>query len=175
MSLLGAGWTAGSLKYLAEAGAASVTFYETSGWRGVLETAKGSTLPRQFQSIPGGVFPLYHVLADAGELSGGEVLPANSSRPLLVDGLVLRRRGRMRILIANFRPEVQAVQLSAAQLGRRVHLKMLDETNAERAMTAPEQFRAEPGQAIEITGQRLELSLRPYAVARIDTTLKESQ
>jgi len=175
MSLLGAGWTGGSLKYLAEAGAASVTYYETSGWRGVMETATGSPLPQRFHSIPGGVFPLYHVLADAGEFRGGEVLPSYSSYPLRADGLVLRRGGRMRILIANFRPEVQAVRLSAAQLGRQVRLKMLDETNAERAMTAPEQFRAEPGQAIEITGQRLELSLRPYAVARIDTVPKESQ
>jgi hypothetical protein len=33
MSLLGAGWTMGSLKYLAESGVSSVTYYETTGWR----------------------------------------------------------------------------------------------------------------------------------------------
>ena len=31
MSLFGAGWTAGSLKYLAEGGAHSLTYYETTG------------------------------------------------------------------------------------------------------------------------------------------------
>lgn len=174
MSLFGAGWTAGSLKHLAEAGAASVTYYETSGWLGVMETGTGSALPQRFQSIPGGVFPLYHVLADAGEFRGGEVLPSRSSHPLQAEVLVLRREGHLRILVASFQPEVQSVRLSAAALGRSVRLRTLDETSAARAMAAPEQFRQEPGQLIEITGQELELSLRPYAVARIDTSLKES-
>jgi len=38
--LFGAGWTAGSLKYLCASGAASLTYYETSGWRGVMRTWK---------------------------------------------------------------------------------------------------------------------------------------
>ena len=63
MSLLGAGWTLGSIKYLADGGAASATYYETTGWRGVMETEQGSPLPRRFRSEPGMVFPLYHVLA----------------------------------------------------------------------------------------------------------------
>ena len=36
-SLLGSAWTATALKHLAEAGAASVTWYETAGWRGIVE------------------------------------------------------------------------------------------------------------------------------------------
>jgi hypothetical protein len=49
MSLFGAGWTLASMKYLAESGCASVTYYETTGWRGVMETARGSALPDQFR------------------------------------------------------------------------------------------------------------------------------
>ena len=75
MSLFGAGWTAGSLKYLCASGAASLTYYETSGWRGVMELASGAPLPERFRSLPGGVFPLYHVLADIGEFAGGEITP----------------------------------------------------------------------------------------------------
>ena len=74
MSLFGAGWTLGSIKYLSESGASSVTYYETSGWRGVMETADGSPLPEKFRSLPGAVFPLYHVLADVGEFAGGKGL-----------------------------------------------------------------------------------------------------
>ncbi len=60
MSLFGACWTAGSFKYLAEAGTQSITFYETTGWRGVMETEAGSPLPELFRSLPGTVFPMYH-------------------------------------------------------------------------------------------------------------------
>ena len=34
MSLFGAAWTVGSVKSLAEAGAAAMTYFETTGWRG---------------------------------------------------------------------------------------------------------------------------------------------
>jgi D-apionolactonase len=91
MSLFGAGWTLGSLKYLAESGVGSVTYYETTGWFGVMETEQGCPLPEQFPSRPGMVFPLYHVLADAGELAGAEVLPVASSQPLAFDGLACAR------------------------------------------------------------------------------------
>ncbi len=48
MSLFGAAWTAGSIKYLAESGAASLTYYETTGWQGLIERETGSPLPELF-------------------------------------------------------------------------------------------------------------------------------
>ena len=38
MSLFGAGWTLGSIKNLAANGTSSLTYYETTGWRGVMES-----------------------------------------------------------------------------------------------------------------------------------------
>jgi hypothetical protein len=70
----------GSVKYLAEAGAASATYYETTGLRGVMGTE------------PGEVFPLYHAPADIGEFAGGEVRRTVSSDPLRFEGLLLRKR-----------------------------------------------------------------------------------
>ena len=99
LSLLGAAWTAGSVKYLAEAGVASVTYFETTGWRGVLERESGSELPARFPSQPGQVFPLYHVLADLGDLKGAELVECRSSDPLTVVGLAARRDGRMSLLV----------------------------------------------------------------------------
>jgi hypothetical protein len=165
MSLFGAGWTLGSLKYLAESGeVSSLTYYETTGWRGVMETA-GSPLPEQFQSIAGGVFPLYHVFADVGEFAGGEAVPLVSSQPLVVDGLLLRNAGRERLLLANLTDQPQTVALAGLAAGGR--LRLLDENNAEAAMSAPEAFRAQqtdfqaasPGETI---------SLKPYAYACLD-------
>ena len=94
MSLFGAGWTLGSARYLAESGADSVTYFETTGWQGVMETEHGSSEPALFPSRPGEVFPLYHVLADLAELRDSEFVPITSSAPLTVEALALRDDSR---------------------------------------------------------------------------------
>lgn len=167
MSLFGAGWTLGSIKYLAETGAvAGMTYYETTGWRGVMETAQGAALPQKFQSIPGGVFPLYHLLADVGEFAGGEVIQSTSSEPLQVDGLVLQKDGRTRILIANLTAQEQQVFLHPVP--QKATVRYLDETNAEAAMRAPAEFRAAASEVIASTEHQLALTLRPFALACLD-------
>ncbi|MGQ9630581.1 MAG: hypothetical protein ACUVXI_09745 [bacterium] len=168
MSLFGAGWTLGSLKYLSESGVHSITYYETTGWRGVMETERGSPLPEKFLSIPGGVFPLYHVLADVGEFAGGDVIPSTSSVPLKVDGMTIQKEGLTRILLANLGPEEKRVRLIYDGLSEYARVKHLDETNAERAMRSPESFGAELGPLQRTSGNHFEISLSPYAIARID-------
>jgi D-apionolactonase len=160
MSLFGAAWTVGSLKHLAESGAASVTYYETTGWRGVMETEAGSAAPDKFRSIVGSVYPLYHVFADAGEFAGGEVVAAVSNAPLAVDGIVFRKGDRVRVLLANFTGESQQVTVD---LQGDLRLKSLDETSGERAMREPEKWRAEA--AIK---SGTSFTMRPFAVVRID-------
>jgi hypothetical protein len=168
MSLFGAGWTLGSLKYLSESGPQSITYYETSGWRGVMETEAGSPVPGKFRSIPGSVFPLYHALADVGEFAGGEVILSESSDALKVDGLALRNdSGKTRVLLANLSSEAQ--QVSVQNLGQNVRVRHLDETNVAAAMDSPEDFRAEEGSPVQTTDGTLVLSLLPYAVVRIDS------
>jgi len=167
MSLFGAGWTVGSLKYLAAAGAASVTYYETTGWRGVMETATGSPAA-PFRELAGAVFPLYHVLADVGEFAGGAALPGRSSEPLAVEGLALRRADRLRVLLANLTDAPQTAQ--ARGLPAEVEVRALDASNAEVAMRAPEAYRSSPGAVRRTEAGSLTLTLPPYAVARIDAT-----
>ena len=166
MSLLGAGWTAGSLKYLAESGVLSVTYYETTGWRGVMETEGGSPLPEKFRSLPGSVFPLYHVLADVGEFAGGEVIPSASSDMLRVDGLALRKESRTRFILANLTAEPQQVRVQGP--GKSAWVRQLDETTVEEAARSPEDFRASKGQLQPTAATTLTLNLLPYAIARID-------
>ncbi|MEZ4733413.1 MAG: hypothetical protein R3E79_40475 [Caldilineaceae bacterium] len=167
MSLVGAGWTLGSIKYLAETGeVSSVTYYETTGWRGVMETAQGSALSAQFRSIPGGVFPLYHILADVAEFAGGEVIQSRSSEPLQVDGLVLHKDGRTRLLLTNFTARPQMVIIPGVDGQAKVRL--LDETNAEAAMSNPAAFRTPPQTTLTATNGNLDLTLRPFATACVD-------
>ena len=167
ISLFGAGWTLGSIKYLSESGASSITYYETSGWRGVMETATGSPLPDKFRSLPGAVFPLYHVLADVGEFAGGEVSVSKSSDPLKVEGVALRKNGQTRTLVANLTPDPQQVRVE--NLTETVRVRHLNETNAQTAMASPEAFREGRGELMQATNGTLELNLLPYAIAQIDS------
>ena len=157
-SLFGAGWTVISLKYLAEAGAASVTFYETSGWRGVVETDAGSPAP--FPSLPGAVFPLYHVFGDFAEFRGGDILPSKSTDPLVVDGLVLEKHGRRRIIMVNFTSLEQEVAMDTA--GRPGCVRLLDEASVPFAMENPVEYRMTRG------ADSAQLVLPRFAVATID-------
>jgi len=178
MSLFAAGWTVGSLKSLAESAVHSATYYETTGPRGVMGTEpglswlKGSLWPQGLQSQAGSVFPVYHVFADVGEFTGGEVFPCTSSDPLIADGLVLSKDGRTRILLANLTPEARQVCVRHGSAAGR--LKRLDETSAELAMSSPGAFRAEEGKPVRADKGELDVDLHPYAVMRIDLA-EESQ
>ncbi|MEO5887444.1 MAG: hypothetical protein ABIQ77_07265 [Anaerolineales bacterium] len=165
MSLFGAAWTLGSIKYLAEGGAHSVTYYETTGWLGVMETDAGSLLPDQFPSLPGSVFPMYHVLADMGAWASAEVLQMSSTDPLTAVGMTLRSKRSMCVLIANFSARQQTVQLNG--LRGNLRLRMLDEFTAQEAMTVPEIYRARPGQLVKTGESICSIELAPFAVANI--------
>ncbi len=164
MSLLGAAWTVGCLAALAEAGVASVTAFDTTGWLGLLETDKGSARPALFHSIPGAAFPVYHVLADVAEHAGGVVLAVENAAPRDVAALALSSERGSSVLVANLRPEPRRVAL--AGLGRHCTLRLLEAVNAQRAMTEPGPFRSAQLPLIEADGPLL-LELPPFAVARL--------
>lgn len=164
-ALYGGAWTAGSLKYLSEAGAASVTYYESTGSRGVLERSSGAELPERFRSRAGEAFPLYHPLADAIEWHGAQVLACDSSDALAAVGLATRAEsGAVRLLIANLTPVEQHVVIGP--LEGEVVLRRVDEATADEAAADPSVFR-QRSQPASASGE-LALSLGPYEVLRID-------
>jgi hypothetical protein len=111
--LLGAAWTFGCLARLAQARVQAITFYETTGWRGVMELDDGPPDPLQFPSIPGAVFPLYHVFAEVGRFAGSEMVPVASSAPRELAGMILRQEAHRALLLANLSPAPVAVDLEA--------------------------------------------------------------
>ncbi|MEX2142004.1 MAG: hypothetical protein WD894_22245 [Pirellulales bacterium] len=167
MSLFGAVWTLASVKAVAESGAASATYYETVGWLGVMECDEGSPAPTQFRSIAAGVFPLYHVFAVLSEFRGGELLRCESTQPLTVAALVLRKSGRLRIVIANLTPETQHAIIEGAGNGD-YRLRRLDESNAIAAMKDPDAFRSDSGKRIRLTTNDLILDLPAYGLVVLD-------
>ena len=78
----------------------------------------------------------------------------------------MRKAGKRRIILANYTAEPQPVSIHG--LTEQIWVRVLDETNAEEAMLAPEVFRSKQGEKIRITDNSLGLTLLPYAVARID-------
>jgi hypothetical protein len=94
----GAAWTLGSIKFLAEAGAYSVTYYQATGPFGLMDGPE--------------LFPVYHVLADVGEFAGGEVLATETTEPHWLAALTLRRGERLRVLVANLFWQPQSVRLA---------------------------------------------------------------
>ncbi len=168
MSLFGAGWTLGSLQALCESGAGSVTYYETTGWRGVMELEGGPPMPDRFPSIPGAVFPLYHVLADVQEFAGGEVVPAAVSRPLEAAAMMLQKDGRRCVLAANVSGKVLYLRIATPGWEGRWRKRVLDEYSAERAMREPEEFRRSEWGPATVRGGVLSVALLPYAYARLE-------
>jgi hypothetical protein len=162
-SLFGATWTAGCLRALGTAGAASVTLYETAGWRGILERAAGSPLPALFPSVPGGVFPLWHVLADLAEGAGADLVRTTSTDRLTAEALAFKSSGCLFLLAVNHKTTPQRVRIEG--LPERIEVSVLDETTVTDAMSEPEAFRARAIQRQTKNGT-LEIELGPCATFR---------
>jgi D-apionolactonase len=167
MSLFGAAWTLGSLKNLSESETRSLTYYETTGWRGVMEVEFGSHVPEKFHSLKGAVFPIYHVFADVGEFADGQIVSTSSSNPLKITGLALKKKGRTRIIIANLSSEVQ--QLTVQNLSSSVKIRHLNENNIEQAMQSPEVYRSQNFQKQLTINGSVKFELLPYALLCIDS------
>jgi hypothetical protein len=166
MSLFGAAWTVAHLSRLAlSTHVHSATYFETTGWRGLMETAAGSPLPEKFPSQASAVFPLYFVFA---ALAGHDrVLPTPSTHPLQVEALtLLDAKNRKRVLVANLLPDAQEIKIKTGTCEATVH--RLNTNTFATAVTAPEKFLAETGEALKSVSGKIELQLAPYEVAWVD-------
>jgi D-apionolactonase len=162
-SLFAAAWTAISLKQLSEAGAARITYFETTGWRGVLDTEVGSPAP--FPKRAGTVFPLYYVFALIAPFRRGHLIPCVSTDPLLADALLLEADGRKRLVLANLTGDEREVELALDLPNAKV--RVLDESSLATAVLDPDLFLA---QQTPETSRRVYLP--PYTVASIDADLR---
>lgn len=165
-TLFGAAWTAGSLKYLVESGASGVTYYQTIGWRGVMEYERGYVQHEKFPSMQGAVFPLYHVLADVGEMRGGKVVRISSDHPDRVVAMQIETPQLRRSMLVNVTSKSREARLPIR--ASYAFIKTLDDTTVREATTKPESWRAETGERVDVKGDEIVLRLLPYAVIRVD-------
>ena len=166
MSLFGAGWTLGSIAAMAAGGAQSATYYETTGWRGVMEREGGSPLPGKFMSLPGGLFPVYYVFAAVAAFAGGGVLAVSSGDPAKVTGLALSKGSARRVLLANLSGETQHVDVQGVD--GPAQLRTIDETNVEAFMQDAAALDLKT-RTVQVDAQAsIAVELLPFAVACID-------
>lgn len=99
-----AGWTLGSLKYLSEAGALAITYFETTGNRGI---CSGGT-----------IFPAGRLFDYIFQLKPQQVILTRTAQPLKVSSLMLESESGKFLLLANHTQEEQVIKLADG-----IHLK----------------------------------------------------
>jgi len=163
MSLFAAAWTVGSVRSLSWGGADSVTYYETTGWRGLMETEQGSPLPEKFRSFPGMIFPVYWVFAFLADARGAAWLRLRWDQPLLLDGLAFQQGDRLGIAVANLQPRSQEVHLSPAPEGEAT-VRRLNEDTMAAASTDPASF-VQQSETLAVNAGQVVHTLKPYETA----------
>ncbi len=165
-ALMTAAWTMGSLKYLAESGASRITFYETSGYRGVMLGESENALPEKFPAAPGTVYPLYHVFADVAEFYGGEIIPTKTSDSFSVIGLMLKSNDNRRLMIANLTHSQQTARVSISV--RALVIRRMNQSTQTQAQSEPESFRKSTQSFQPDNSDGFLITLSPHEVATLD-------
>lgn len=166
-SLFAAAWTVASLKQVVESGASAVTYYETVGWRGLVETETGSPMPQMFPSLPGMIFPVYWVFRDLAGWHDSAVLRCDSSDSQRVVGLTLRKDARTRILVANLTADTQDARLAPANSASEATLGLTDLGSFDPVPADATTARRSTA-VVRASGGILSIKLNPYAVACVD-------
>ena len=134
------------LSELAGEGAESVTAFETSGPRGVVDGDR--------------VSPMYHAIADLAEFRGAEAV---ACRPAdLVTGILLGGDDRAALLVANLGRDTRTVDLPAGFAAE--SLRVLDLSSVVESMNDPVEFRT----THHPPSPDGRLTLSPFSTVRVD-------
>lgn len=167
MSLLGAGWSAISLKYLSESGVSGCTYFETVGERGLFQGDYDSRWPKDFPSVVGMIFPIYHLFLQILRSKGFQVIKSQSSDPLLFDSFTITNGECVKLIIVNFTAITQEVEIIGCQDD--LKLKMLDIETYASAASNSEWFDETP---VKVVNPGNLLLLSPFSVCFVDGYLK---
>jgi D-apionolactonase len=171
-SLFAASWLVGSLNALGNADVDALTYFETTGWRGLIERRDHPLRVGKFHSWPSMVFPVYHVLADVAEFRDGAILLVSMDDGLRVQALALRDGDRMRVLLANMTGDPIEVTLHLPGAGG-ADVRQLDDRSFTGAAADPRAFR-ESTQQVEFADSVAKVALPPFAVATLTANVATS-
>lgn len=157
MSLFAAGWTIGSIKYLAESKVSAVTYFETLGRRGMMQGEHEPIIPDKFGSVKGMVYPLFWVFYNLLQSENIQLIKTESSYPHYVDGLAWEADGQQFMFLANFQPF--DLEVKVAQWFKEVEQMTLDEENFETLALHFDDFITSSWREA-----KLDLRLSPYSI-----------
>jgi D-apionolactonase len=163
-SLFGAAWTLGS--FAALAGTDGLTYYDTQGPAGIVESAAGSPSPAEFFSRPDTPFPLAVVLADACDLAGRPLRPLHGLDPAKLAGIAAGGSG-LTVLLANLTPRSHDVRLALPGRADQARARVLDEHSFGAAAADFAGFLAFRTD-VPMSEGGVTVTLHPYATARLD-------
>jgi D-apionolactonase len=163
MSLFGACWIAGSIKYLSESSVAAITYLETAGERGIIQGEFPSRWPEKFQSVKDMIFPVYHVFYYILKNKALKVLKSHSSHPSKADILTLTDGKSMSFILINFTADLLDIHFE--HLKGSFKIKQLNAETFAHAATDPEWY--DNTTETPLTLEK-EIQIEPFSVNFID-------
>jgi hypothetical protein len=150
-------WTVANLMYSIEGGAASITYYSLSGDSGVMDE-DGER-----------VYPVYHILSSAAEMSGTIAGTCLCNDPSKIASILFANGTQFLLQIANLTDKPQMVKIS--NLPSTIYCKFIDETTFHEVTNFPEQWQITMGVHMNVDNEMHEFELLPYAVLQIESSL----
>lgn len=163
MSLFCAGWTAGSLKYLGEAGVDEITFFETVGERGIMQGSFDSKWPAEFKTVKGMIFPVFHLFTWLLKEKSFRIAESTSAKPLEVNCLALSDGNCIKMALVNFTSTSKKVRIDG--LSGEIRIKIL---NAESFADAASDFKWIEKNWQKVSGDGELMILEPYSLTFIE-------
>lgn len=128
-SLFGAGWTLGSIKYMAEAGAEKITYYETVDVYGIMTGSHISDIAQSVGLQKDQVFPVYKLFQHLLAIPNSRVIQTKSSHPLKVESICVSGEGKKLLVLASYTGQPQQVHVEG--LTGKVQTWSMDSGNYE--------------------------------------------
>jgi D-apionolactonase len=161
LSLFAAGWTLGSIKYLAESSVASATCFETVGRKGIMAGEQENS-DAEFPAFRGMIYPVYYIFRELAEMKDATVIACSTDLPLQVSSLLLKKDDQLLLFLANHTQHEVAIDLTA--LGQTWMAKQISASNIQTALLSPTTY-----EQLTFTPVDKRIMLAPFAFAMLYT------
>ncbi len=160
MSLFGAGWVLGCLQNLLNSGVEAITFFETVGLKGLMQS-KEPGYAHRFHAPQGSIYPMYYIFRYLLKHKDREFFAIKASDPFQFGGIVVGE-AKAHLVLSNFSAETLSIQVPIEF--QNCQGIVLDANSMHRQLDSPEWM-----DGILPTRFYDEVQLSPFATAFISS------